>query len=95
VLLDLLLPDMEPAELIRGLRALPAMKRTPIIAFTGLDAFEVHRGHLNAEIAEFIPKPYETAELLEKITKFLERPAGGPGAPGISTRGPAPRPPNA
>jgi two-component system OmpR family response regulator len=77
ILLDLMLPDMEPRVLIHALRAIPAAKKTPIIAFTGLDAFEVHRRHLDSEIAEFIPKPYETSELLEKITKFLKRPGAG------------------
>ncbi len=72
ILLDLLLPDMGPAELIKALRALPAVRKTPIIAFTALDAYEIHRRHLNEEIAEFIPKPYETSELLEKINKFVK-----------------------
>jgi CheY-like chemotaxis protein len=82
ILLDLMLPDMEPGELIQGLRAIPGARHTPIIAFTGLDAFEIHRKKLSAEIAEFIPKPYETSELLEKITKFLGKPGekGPPGA---------------
>lgn len=77
VLLDLMLPDMGPAEIIRGLRSVPGARKTPIIAFTKLDAFEVHRCSLNAEIAEFIPKPYETSELLEKINKFLKKPKNG------------------
>ncbi len=75
VLLDLMLPDMEPGDLIRNLRAMPASRRTPIIAFTGLDAFEMHRRRLGAEIAEFIPKPYETSELMTKISAFIKEPA--------------------
>ncbi|HAT72706.1 MAG TPA: two-component system response regulator [Elusimicrobia bacterium] len=74
ILLDLVLPDMEPAEVIRGLRAVAGCRRTPIVAFTGMDAFELHRKTLNAEIAEFIPKPYETSELLEKINRFFVKP---------------------
>lgn len=73
ILLDLMLPDMGPAELIKGLRAIPSARRTPIIAFTALDAYEIHRRRLNTEIAEFIPKPYETSELLEKINKFVKK----------------------
>ncbi|MCM2268094.1 MAG: response regulator [Elusimicrobiales bacterium] len=74
ILLDLILPDMEPAQLITRLRCDPAARKTPIVAFTGLDAFELHRRHLGAEIAEFIPKPYETSELLDKIVRFLGDP---------------------
>ncbi len=79
VLLDLVLPDMDPGDLIRNLRAMPASRRTPIIAFTGLDAFELHRGRLGAEIAEFVPKPYETSELLAKIAALIGEPARGEG----------------
>lgn len=83
ILLDLMLPDINSAELITKLRGIPTARKTPIIAFTGLDAFEVHRRHLGAEIAEFIPKPYETSELLEKINKVLgvAGPGEGPGTP--------------
>jgi two-component system alkaline phosphatase synthesis response regulator PhoP len=72
ILLDLVLPDMGPAELIKALRAIPSARKTPIIAFTALDEFEIHRRRLNTEISEFIPKPYETSELLEKIGKFVK-----------------------
>ena len=71
ILLDLVLPDMEPAETIKGLRAIPSAAKTPIIAFTALDAFEIHRRNLDAEIAAYIQKPYETSELMEKINKSL------------------------
>lgn len=79
VLLDLLLPDMGPDEFVRNLRAMPGARRTPIIAFTGLDAFELHRRSLNSEIAEFVPKPYETSELLAKIAGLLGEPGQGAG----------------
>jgi two-component system OmpR family response regulator len=82
ILLDLMLPDMGPGELIKALRALPAGGKTPIIAFTSLDAYEINRKHLSAEIAEFIPKPYETSELMEKVVKFLAKPADREGAVG-------------
>lgn len=73
ILLDLMLPDMGPVELIKALRGIPSARKTPIIAFTALDAYEIHRRRLNTEIAEFIPKPYETSELLEKICRFVKK----------------------
>ncbi len=71
ILLDLLLPDMEPGSVIKGLRAHPSLRRTPIIAFTALDAAEIQRRHLGGEVAGFVQKPYETQELLEKIEALL------------------------
>ncbi|HBA61419.1 MAG TPA: hypothetical protein DCZ92_11505, partial [Elusimicrobia bacterium] len=72
ILLDLILPDMNPEETIKALRAVPSAAATPILAFTALDTFEIHRRHLGAEIAGFIPKPYETYELLGKINGILD-----------------------
>ncbi|HNW44348.1 MAG TPA: response regulator [Elusimicrobiales bacterium] len=74
ILLDLLLPDMGTADIIKALRALPANGKTPIIAFTALDAYEIERRNLGAEIADYIQKPYETSELFEKVGKYLKDP---------------------
>lgn len=76
ILLDLMLPDMEPGALIKALRALPGLREVPIIAFSALDPFEIRRRRLGAKIADFIQKPYETSELLGKIEKYLGKPAG-------------------
>jgi len=72
ILLDLMLPDMKPEETIKALRALPANGRTPIIAFTALDPFEIQRRDLGRHIADYIQKPYETSELTDKISRFLK-----------------------
>lgn len=75
ILLDLLLPDMEPGLLIKSLRAVPELRKVPIIAFSALDSFEIRRRRLSGLIADFIQKPYETSELLNKIEKFLGKAA--------------------
>ncbi len=71
ILLDMVLPDMEPEQIIKEIRKLPSAAKTPIIAFTAMDVFEIQRRQLHTEIADYIQKPYETSELLEKIEKYL------------------------
>lgn len=69
VLTDLMLPDMEPAELLRRLHAAcPA----PVVAFTALDPFEISRRKLLPGLAGIIPKPYEPALLAGEIEKYLK-----------------------
>lgn len=82
--LDLALSDMPAAELIAGLRAIPGPGKFPIIALTPLDAFELHRKSLSAEIAEFLPKTCGTQELLETVTAL----GGGGSKPQFGGNGP-------
>lgn len=68
VLMDLLLPDMAPEELVKRLHAACA---APVVAFTALDPFEISRRKLLQEFAGVIAKPYEPAHLLAEIEKYL------------------------
>lgn len=71
ILLDLLLPDMEPAETIEALRSVTGAGPIPIIAFTALDSFEIHRRKLGKELDGLVSKPYEGQKLLAEIQKVL------------------------
>lgn len=73
VLADLLLPDMEPPELLRRLRAACA---APVVAFTALDPFEISRRKLLAQLAGIISKPYEPERLGAEIDKYLKPETG-------------------
>jgi len=76
ILLDLILPDLKPAEAINVIRSVQGAERIPIIAFTALDSFEIHRRKLGPELAGLVPKPYEAPKLLAEIRKVLgKRPA--------------------
>lgn len=70
VLTDLILPDMEPAELLRRLHRACA---APVVAFTALDPFEIRRRRLMPRLAGIIPKPYEPALLAGEIEKYLKK----------------------
>ncbi len=72
ILLDLILPDIGPLEMIKALRAVPAAASTPIVVFSVMDYYEIHRKGLEPEIAGLIPKPYDTVEMLEEIHRVLK-----------------------
>ncbi|OGR77806.1 MAG: hypothetical protein A2X32_00060 [Elusimicrobia bacterium GWC2_64_44] len=71
ILLDLLLPDLTPAETINVLRSVQGTSRIPIIAFTALDSFEIHRRKLGEELEGLVSKPYEAQKLMAEINKVL------------------------
>jgi len=73
ILMDLILPDMGPGELITALRSVPAAQKTPIIVFTALDTYEIHRRRLDREIDGLVLKPYETTELMGEIRRVIKK----------------------
>ncbi|OIO00781.1 MAG: hypothetical protein COX65_09780 [Elusimicrobia bacterium CG_4_10_14_0_2_um_filter_56_8] len=72
ILLDLVLPDMAPEELIASLRSAAYTERTPIILFTALDAYELQRKRLDREISGLVQKPYEPGELIREIKRVVK-----------------------
>jgi CheY-like chemotaxis protein len=70
ILLDLLLPKMQGDELCKLLKSDDRFKRLPIILFT---ASSGDLQKLTKEIGgdDYIVKPYESKELLDKIEKYL------------------------
>ena len=73
VLLDLMLPDVDGAQLLQILRRLPGCDRIPIVAFS---AFVSRLNELKSQGAAFddyIAKPVEPEELIRVIDANLAR----------------------
>lgn len=73
ILLDLLLPDMQPAEIIRKLRAIPSSARTPIVALTALDPREISRRCPEEEFSAIITKPYDSKDLIKRVKALTKK----------------------
>ena len=72
ILLDLFLPKMQGDELCKKIKSDNKLKKIPIIIFTAGAASTDFLNKLNAMGADdFIFKPYESQELLNKIKKFI------------------------
>lgn len=65
VLLDLRLPIMDGEEVCRLVRRDEKLRHIPIILLTAGDKIE------NLEVTDFITKPFDFKELLDKIKKIL------------------------
>jgi PAS domain S-box-containing protein len=81
VLLDIQLPTLSGLDVIQQLRQLPNPRRaaTPVIALTA-NVFQVDvERYLAAGFDDYLAKPYEEAELYQKIERLLPVPPATPG----------------
>lgn len=77
IVTDLSMPGLDGFDLIRLIRARPALEHIPIIAVTA-HAFEAERQRaLGLGCAALLVKPYRPKELLALVERFLAQPASG------------------
>lgn len=69
ILLDLTLPDMSGLELARTIRRDKKMSSVPILAMSGKGIDKVK--YLEAGCDDFILKPFQERELLDRVSKLL------------------------
>ena len=71
ILMDIQLPGIDGYEVTRRIKANPALRHIPVIAVTSyaLSGDEVKA--LEAGCDAYVTKPFDPAELLEKIKEFL------------------------
>ncbi|HIK27947.1 MAG: PAS domain-containing protein [Oscillatoriaceae bacterium SKW80] len=71
ILIDLLMPVMDGFETVRRLRQLPPLKNVPIIALSASVFETTQQECLGAGCDNFLPKPIQTAQLLERLQTSL------------------------
>ena len=71
VLLDLMLPGLDGFHVCELIRQLPELKHTKIIAMSALNDPDVEKRILALGANVFLPKPFETGVLKEKIESQL------------------------
>lgn len=72
VLVDGMMPEMDGWEVCRRLRAMPKLVDMPIIMFTAVDEAEKKLAGFDAGADDYLTKPTEPAELLERVRMLLE-----------------------
>ncbi|MAP55580.1 PAS domain-containing hybrid sensor histidine kinase/response regulator [Altibacter sp.] len=70
VLLDLQMPKMDGYQVATTLRSDPSKKQPVIIAFSASSVGEVSDRLAEAGIDDYLPKPFEPNELLEKLLQY-------------------------
>ena len=73
ILLDINMPDMDGYEVCRRLRKKPSTTAIPIIMLTANDTLEEKIKGFEAGADDYLPKPYQPAELLVRIGVLLRR----------------------
>ncbi|MFN0168721.1 MAG: response regulator [Bryobacteraceae bacterium] len=74
VLLDLMLPDGDGAELLERLRQLPGGDRIPILAFSAFLSRMEDLRKRKARFNGYVAKPIEPHELLKVVEEHLKMP---------------------
>jgi CheY-like chemotaxis protein/anti-sigma regulatory factor (Ser/Thr protein kinase) len=98
VLTDVMMPGLDGFGLLRALRADPATHAVPVVMLTARAGQEAAVEGFDAGVDDYLPKPFESAELLGRLRAVLERSRGRrePGPPASASApvpAPAPLPP--
>lgn len=72
VLVDLNMPEMDGNEVCRHLRANDRMRDVPIIMFTAMGDVEYKLAGFDSGVDDYLTKPTEPAELIERVKNLLE-----------------------
>ena len=72
ILLDLSMPVMDGREMLERLRKHPDLKDTPVIMLTALCEAQDIAAVSSYGISDYITKPFDFTELMEKIANALE-----------------------
>ncbi|GAG57395.1 unnamed protein product, partial [marine sediment metagenome] len=72
ILLDITMPVMNGHEMLERLRNHSDLKDTPVIMFTSLCEAQDIATASSYDIADYVTKPFDFTELMEKIASALE-----------------------
>lgn len=78
MLLDIMLPRMSGFDVLKVLRADPALGSTPVLVLTARGQQYDRKAALDLGATEFVTKPFANDELLATVRRLLD--AGGSGA---------------
>jgi len=73
ILVDVIMPGIDGFEVCRRLRQNPLTKHIPIISTTAAGMDDVERQCCKAGADDCVRKPYDSADLLKKIHRLLEK----------------------
>ncbi len=73
ILLDIMMPKMKGREVCARLKATPATARIPVVFLTALGLADHIKSGMDLGAADYLVKPFEPAELKERIGIVLAR----------------------
>jgi len=73
ILLDIMMPKMKGREVCARLKANPKTQRIPVIFLTALGLADHVKGGMDLGAADYVVKPFEPAELKQRLAVVLAR----------------------
>ena len=73
VVTDIMMPKMNGIELLEAMRADPAVADIPVILLSAKAMTDDVRAGLDAGADDYITKPFEPLELVDRVNKLLRR----------------------
>jgi DNA-binding response OmpR family regulator len=73
IVTDVMMPGMDGLALVAALRKEPATEKTPIIVLSAKAQTSDRRDGLQAGADDYVTKPFEPLELVERVTALLDR----------------------
>jgi CheY-like chemotaxis protein/anti-sigma regulatory factor (Ser/Thr protein kinase) len=92
VVTDVMMPGLDGFALLRALRADPAVRDVPVVMLTARAGQEAAVEGFDAGVDDYLPKPFESAELVGRLRAVLDR-AAGRAVAGSRPAPPGPQPP--
>src|SRR3712207_1865436 len=77
VVTDVMMPGLDGFDLLRALRADPAVQDVPVVMLTARAGQEAAVEGFDAGVDDYLAKPFESAELVGRLRAVMERAAGG------------------
>ncbi len=71
VLLDIMMPKMSGFEVCRRMKSDPRTRHIPVVMVTALDEVGDHERAVDSGTDEFLTKPVNRAELVDRVTSLL------------------------
>lgn len=90
ILLDGMMPDLDGWEVCRRIRNNPKIAQTPIIMFSAVNVAEQKLAGFNAGADDYLTKPTEPVELIERVQNLLENVPPRPELVGVAAPESAP-----
>ena len=72
-LVDCVMPGMDGMELCRRVRLLPQAASLPLVMLSGMDGAESRRAALSAGADDFVVKPFDRADLRDRLARLVRR----------------------
>lgn len=71
VVMDLMMPELSGFDICRTLKSSSRTHNIPLIAITGYDSIENRKKIFDAGIDDYLPKPFDVKNLLNKIMNLV------------------------